>query len=68
MVEPSQPASPLDALTPSEGAAEAEETQTPKSSLKRPRTNDEEIAPNGTADSETEGIPDIQVRRKRIRH
>jgi len=71
-VEPSEAGSPLDALTPSEGPVEAEDTQTPRSSLKRPRTDDDddddEVAPNGTAGSETEGIPDIQVRRKRIRH
>jgi len=65
----SQPDSPLGALTPSEGPADAEETQTPRSSLKRPRTDDEEeVAPNGTADGDVEGTPDIQVRRKRIRH
>lgn len=72
IVEPSRDGSPLDALTPSEGPAEDEETQTPRSSLKRPRTDDDdddnEVAPNGTADSEAEGMPDIQVRRKRIRH
>jgi len=67
--EPSQPGSPLGTLTPSEGPVDAEETQTPRSSLKRPRTDDEEeVAPNGTADGDVEETPDIQVRRKRIRH
>jgi cohesin complex subunit SA-1/2 len=67
--EPSQPGSPLGALTPSEGPVEAEEIQTPRASLKRPRTDEEEdAAPNGAADIDAEGTPDIQVRRKRIRH
>lgn len=51
------------------------EIATPKSSLKRPRTdgNGEAIeAPNGTSDPDhlmnVDGTPDMQVRRKRIRH
>jgi len=51
-------------------------TPTPKSSRKRPRTDDEEELgniPNGVttgddAPSEEEGTPEIQVRRKRVRH
>ena len=51
------------------------EIATPKSSLKRPRTDDVDEAleaPNGTSDPDhlinVDGIPDLQVRRKRIRH
>ena len=54
------------------------EIATPKSSLKRPRTDggggDEEAieAPNGTSNPDpfinVDGTPDMQVRRKRIRH
>jgi cohesin complex subunit SA-1/2 len=51
------------------------EIATPKSSLKRPRTNDDDEAletPNGTSDPDhlliVDGTPDMQIRRKRIRH
>lgn len=73
--------SPLPPVTPSDGGGEQgleeepnNEIVTPKSSLKRPRTdgNDEALeaaAPNGSSDPDhLEGTPDMQVRRKRIRH
>jgi cohesin complex subunit SA-1/2 len=51
------------------------EFATPKSSLKRPRTDDVDEAleaPNGTSDPDhlinVDGTPDMQIRRKRIRH
>lgn len=75
--EGSQPGSPLQSLTPSEeGQAEPEQPEdvvTPKSSLKRPRADDDDDVSNGMngADADAqgdEGTPDIQVRRKRIRH
>jgi len=50
------------------------EFATPKSSLKRPRTDDDEAWDklNGTSDPDdlmnVDGTPDMQVRRKRIRH
>jgi len=50
-----------------------DETTTPKSSLKRPRDDDENddamatsVIVDGNLDSED--LPEIQVRRKRIRH
>lgn len=49
-----------------------ENQQTPKSSLKRPRTDDEEEADadagGASADAEVTPVKDVQVRRKRIRH
>jgi cohesin complex subunit SA-1/2 len=79
--EGSQPGSPLQSLTPSEeGQAEPEEVEpeqpedvvTPKSTLKRPRPDDDDVSNgmNGADDDaqDDEGTPDIQVRRKRIRH
>ena len=76
----SLPGSPQPPVTPSDeeqglGEPNNNETATPKSSLKRPRTNDngEAIeAPNGTSDADAltnvYGTPDMQIRRKRIRH
>lgn len=63
--------SPMQSLTPSE-PHELHDTTTPKA-LKRPRDEDETEDPtalNGTEEAEPEPveIPDIQVRRKRIRH
>lgn len=69
--------SPLPAVTPSDEEQGLEEPTnneivTPKSSLKRPRTDGDEeaiAAPNGTSDLDhLDGTPDMQVRRKRIRH
>ncbi|KDR77313.1 hypothetical protein GALMADRAFT_267467 [Galerina marginata CBS 339.88] len=67
--------SPLLSVTPSEEQPDIDVTLTPRSSLKRPRDDDgdennETNAPNGMVDVDPEpaGIPDIQVRRKRIRH
>jgi cohesin complex subunit SA-1/2 len=47
-----------------------EDQQTPKSSLKRPRTDEEEEEDAADASPEAEVTPvkDVQVRRKRIRH
>ena len=70
--------SPLPPVTPSDEGGEQglgeepnNEIATPKSSLKRPRTDGDEAieaaAPNGTSDH-LEGTPDMQIRRKRIRH
>jgi cohesin complex subunit SA-1/2 len=76
----SLPGSPLPPATPSEEEDPQElgepinEITTPKSSLKRPRTDEDEAmeAPNGTTDPDplanVDGTPDMQVRRKRIRH
>ena len=75
----SLPGSPLSPVAPSDkeqGLGEPnDEIATPNSSLKRPRTNevDEALeAPNGTSDPDhlmnVDGTPDMQVRRKRIRH
>jgi cohesin complex subunit SA-1/2 len=47
------------------------EYATPKSSLKRPRTDEAIEAPNRTSDHDlinVDGTPDMQIRRKRIRH
>ncbi|KAF8902622.1 hypothetical protein CPB84DRAFT_1961568 [Gymnopilus junonius] len=63
--------SPMQSLTPSESQQEPDDTMTPKA-LKRPRDEDETDSPaalNGADGAEPEvDIPDIQVRRKRIRH
>ena len=74
----SRSGSPLPPVTPSEGEEEQGEPNndiaTPKSSLKRPRTDDDEPsgAHNGTSDPDplmnVDGTPDVQIRRKRIRH
>jgi cohesin complex subunit SA-1/2 len=75
----SRSGSPLPPVTPSEGAEEQGEPNndiaTPKSSLKRPRTDDDDEpsgAHNGTSDPDhlmnVDGTPDMQIRRKRIRH
>ena len=75
----SLPGSPLPPVTPSEeeqqGLEEpSNEIATPKSSLKRPRTDEDEAmeAPNGQSSPDPltnmDGTPDMQVRRKRIRH
>ncbi|KAF8153202.1 hypothetical protein B0H34DRAFT_800432 [Crassisporium funariophilum] len=69
----SRSASPLRSATASDAEGEPDQTVTPKSSLKRPRTDDveeESDIPNGLSDghSGVDDIPDIQVRRKRIRH
>ena len=73
-----RPGSPLPSITFSdrEGELPNEEVVTPKSSLKRARTNDndDEVldVPNGISDPDhlidVDGTPDIQIRRKRIRH
>jgi cohesin complex subunit SA-1/2 len=70
--------SPLPPVTPSDEGGEQglgeDEIATPKSSLKRPRTDGDDealetAAPNGTSDPDhLEGTPDMQIRRKRIRH
>ena len=76
------PGSPLSPVAPSDGEQGLgeepnNEIATPKSSLKRPRIDndgDEEAleAPNGTSDPDhsinVDGTPDMQIRRKRIRH
>ena len=71
--------SPLSPVAPSDGEQGLREgpnngIATPKSSLKRPRTGDDgalEVL-NGTPDPDhlinVDGTPDMQVRRKRIRH
>lgn len=73
----SRSGSPLPSFTPSDGEGEQggpnNEVVTPQSSLKRPRADDEVLdAPNGTSDSDdlvdVNGTPDMQIRRKRIRH
>ena len=80
----SLPGSPLRPVTPSEEEQQQElgepinEFTTPKSSLKRPRTNDDDDdpaieVPNGTSSNldpltNVDGTPDMLVRRKRIRH
>lgn len=74
----SRSGSPLPPITPSDGEGGDGEPNndivTPKSSLKRPRTDGDATSdtPNGTPDPDhliaVDGTPDIQVRRKRIRH
>ena len=78
----SLPGSPPPPVTPSEEEEQQEpgepsnEITTPKSSLKRPRTNDDDgqarEVPNGTSNldplTNVDGTPEMQVRRKRIRH
>ena len=78
----SLPGSPLPPVTPSEEEEQQElgepnnEITTPKSSLKRPRTDGDdeamEASPNGISNPElltnVDGTPDMHVRRKRIRH
>lgn len=77
----SLPGSPLPPVTPSEDEERRElgepnnEIATPKSSLKRPRTDGDDVAmeaPNGISEPDpltnVDGTPDMQVRRKRIRH
>jgi cohesin complex subunit SA-1/2 len=73
----SRSGSPLPAMTSPNREGEAgpsNEVVTPQSSLKRARTDDEETldTPNGTSDPDhlldVDGTPDLQVRRKRIRH
>jgi cohesin complex subunit SA-1/2 len=67
----------LPPVAPSDGEEQGEPSNdivTPTSSLKRPRTEDDEASgvPNGTSDPDqlinVDGTPDMQIRRKRIRH
>ena len=67
----SQPGSPMEAGTPPDAPEPDQALVTPKSARKRPRSDDEDMdeLPNGTEDApESPAEPEIQVRRKRIRH